>query len=558
MQNIGDELDFVQIVRRNAEDHPGRIAVRVAGRRGLTWADVDRRARAVAGLLAKEHAAGDRVALIFDTDEDFLPALFGCWYAGLVAVPLPPGRAGENLVQETGPAAVLTAGAVRDAVASGLDLVPERATHPTAVLQYTSGSTGARKGVLVTHDNYMHNMRMIDEFVRSFQPWIDEPQVVSWLPHFHDMGLTLLLIATWRAGTATMISPFGFVRDPAVWLRTISEVGGHITAAPNFAYDLCTRRVPAEQVAGLDLSTMAVMLNAAEPVRADTVDRFVAHFAAAGLRRRAIAPCFGLAEGTVFVSGVRHTEAPRVLRFDRYALQTGFGAEEPITGRPLVSCGYRPEGLTVRIVDPESRLECRAGKIGEIWVHGPSVAAGYAPGTGDSGVFAGRIAGFDERAYLRTGDLGFVWGGELFVAGRLADVIRFDDRILFPEDLEHTVERSTPRLYGRRCAVVALDDTGTVRLAALAEIRQTRPLEPAERAAIESAIRDAVQAEHAVDIDEIRLLPTGAIPVTTSGKVQRNRARAAILGWNGVAPVPGEDPKATPGSRGYRGKLNIS
>ncbi|SDT10716.1 fatty acyl-AMP ligase [Actinoplanes derwentensis] len=534
-------MDLVQLLRRNAADHPDRIAVRAAGQPELTWSQVDSRAQAVAGSLAKFTAPGDRVALLFGADADFVPALFGCWYAGVVAVPIAPGRTGRRAAEHSGATMIVTSDqlvgfgdrgiTVDQAVETGLTSAADRAGHELALVQYTSGSTGAPKGVLVSHDNYLHNLRMLDEFVRSVGPRVETAQVVSWLPVFHDMGLALLLFAAWRAGTATMISPLHFLKDPGVWLRTISETGGQITAAPNFAFDLCARRVSQQEAAGLDLRSMAVVLNAAEPVRAETLTRFTEHFRLAGFDPDALAPCFGMAEATVFVSGLRYGGPPRVVRFDRRALQTGAAVEQPDTGPEVVSCGIVAPGLTARIVDPATHVERGPGGIGEIWLHGPNVARGYEKDDTTT-VYGARISGFDGQDYFRTGDLGFLHHGELFVTGRLADVIEVDGRFLHPEDVEFTIEGCHPALRGRRCAVVpngpALD-----RLAVAAEVRLALPVDAVLRAEIESAIRSAVRDRHDVEITEIVLVPTGSIPVTTSGKVRRLRARALFAATDG-------------------------
>ncbi|GIG03181.1 fatty acyl-AMP ligase [Catellatospora citrea] len=536
-------VDLVQVLQRNAEQNPDRIAIRITGQRGLSWHEVDRRAQAVAGSLLKSASPGDRIALVFGTDADFLPALFGCWYAGMVAVPVPPGRHGERAISDARPAVVVTTDdftghfpdrciTVEGAVVAGLSAAPVKAEHEVAVVQYTSGSTGTPKAVLVTHANYMHNLRMLDEFVWSIGPQIDQTQVVSWLPQFHDMGLVLILFATWRSGTSTIIPPLAFLKDPGVWLRTISAVRGNVTGAPNFAFDLCTSKVSVPEVAELDLTSMAVMLNAAEPVRADTLNRFARHFGPAGLSTNAFAPCYGLAEGTVFVSGVRHGGSPRTVRFDRQALQIGIAVEEHRVGRLLVGCGRRPEGLSVRIVDPQTLVECGPNQIGEIWIHGPSVAKGYAQHDSAPDAFHAQLDGFDERHYLRTGDLGFLWEGELFVTGRAADAIEIDGRMLHPEDVEYTIERSIPVLHGRRCAVFP-DGHEAKGLAAVVEVRLPLPLDPERQEMIEFAIRKIVRIEHGVELAQILLLPTGTIPVTTSGKVQRAKTRASYLASHG-------------------------
>jgi acyl-CoA synthetase (AMP-forming)/AMP-acid ligase II len=538
MEELEVPVDLVQLIRRNARERSDKAAIRVVGERELTWGMVNSRAQVVAGLLSTMVFPGDRVALAFATDVDFLPALLGCWYAGAIPVTVPPGRPGARITQHAGASVTITsedfvgrvAGqciTVDQAMKEGRIEYSARAINDVALLQYTSGSTGVPKGVVVTHRNYRQNLRMLDEFLRSIGPQIENLQVVSWLPLFHDMGLAMLMCAAFRGGTATLIPARNFVADPGVWLRTIDEVGGNLTGAPNFAFDLCTRRVSAADVAGLDLSSMAVMLNAAESVRPDTVDRFVEHFRPAGLRAEALAPCYGLAEATVFVSGVRYGGRPRTVRFDREALQNGVAAPDDVAGWPMVGCGRRPEGLTVRIVDPESLLECPPGVLGEIWLHGPNVSTDYWHDEAAAPVFAARMSGFDELPYLRTGDRGFLWEGELFVTGRLADLLELQGRRVHAEDVEHTVERSDATLHGRRVAVVPHGEKDD-ELALAVEIRASLPLGAARRQEIEGAIRAAVTAEHHLDIAEVVFLRPGSLPVTTSGKVQRAKTRALL------------------------------
>ncbi|XVV15322.1 AMP-binding protein [Actinoplanes sp. CA-131856] len=365
-------------------------------------------------------------------------------------------------------------------------------------------------------------MRMLTEFTRSIAPDVYDFRTVSWLPHFHDMGLALLLFTVWHGGTTTLIPPMAFLRDPGLWPRTIDEARGNLTAAPNFAFDLCVRRVAREDAAGMDLSSMEIMLNGAEPVRAGTLRRFAAHFASAGFRPEAFAPAYGLAEGTVFVSGLRHGGSPRTIAFDRRSLQDGIARAGD--GQTLVGCGGRPEGLTVRIVDPTLHTECAAGRIGEIWVHGPSIGLGYQ----DGDAFDARLAGPDYRPYLRTGDLGFLHDGELFVVGRFADLIILNGRLLQPEDLEYTIERSHRALEGRRCAVFAVGEDEN-RLAAAVEVRLDQPIDDERRSDIETAIRTAVALEHDVELTEVLIVATGAIPVTTSGKARRAKCRELLL-----------------------------
>lgn len=572
--------DLVQLLRRRARNHADRVSCQGIGPDGrpaerLTYSDLDRQARAVAGLLRTITSPGDRVVLLFPTGVNFVAALFGCWYAGTVAVPLPFPALGQQtdrslahlsqVVQEIKPTVTLTIdgviaelarrapsqfgifATVDQAIASDLPWEPMLGRHDVAVLQYTSGSTAIPKGVLIGHQNYLHNLRMLTDFTQSIAPDHSDIQMVSWLPHFHDMGLALLLYTLYHGGTATLIPPLAFLHRPDLWLRTMSEVHANLTAAPNFAFDLCVRRIAPQQREGLDLSSLSIVLNAAEPVRPETLESFAEHFAPYGFAPTAFAPCFGLAEGTVFVTGLRQGGPPRVVRFHRRSLHDGIGVacHDAELSRPMVSCGKHPEGLTIRIVDPVSHTERGPGMIGEIWVHGPSVGLGYWERAAQTGAtFSARLAGFDERPYLRTGDLGFQWNGELFVVGRLADLITVDGRTLHPQDLEYTVQCSDDAFAGRRCVVFAYSTdarsegrpavtgrsgSGSSRLAVAVEVRVDLPIEIQWRDGLHKAVRQAVAAEHDVNVTDVLLVPTGTIPVTTSGKVRRAKCRALFL-----------------------------
>ncbi|GIJ43636.1 acyl-CoA synthetase [Virgisporangium aliadipatigenens] len=551
-----DVTDLGQLLRRRAVAQPDRVACQHVGiedriTERLTYADLHRRALAVAAQLITMTEPGDRVLLLHPSGVDFTAALFGCFYAGVTAVPAPLPQQGERaiahlaaLADDARPALTVTTAAVaaqlggRAPAAFGpvvvaadtYDVAPLYRRCDVAVLQYTSGSTGVPRGVLITHKNYLHNLRMLTDFTHALAPQPAHLRTVSWLPHFHDMGLALMMYTALHGGTMTLIPPMAFLLRPFVWLRVVSAVGGTLTAAPNFAFDQCVRKVTAEQRDTLDLRTLSVVLNAAEPVRPRTLAQFAAHFGPSGFRAEAFAPCFGLAEGTVFVSGLRHGGTPRVVSFDRRGLQDGVAVPnaDPGASRALVGCGHRPEGLTVRIVDPTHHAERAPGEVGEIWVQGPSVGMGYWRRPAETtATFGGRLAGFDERLYLRTGDLGFLREGELFIVGRLADVITVDGRSVHPQDVEYTVQGSDPAFEGRRCVAVA--HGAAQRLAVAVEVRVAFPLEESRREALAATVRAAVAAEHGVDVADVLLLPVGALPVTTSGKVRRAACRELLL-----------------------------
>ncbi|MEA2691749.1 MAG: hypothetical protein QOJ16_1136, partial [Acidobacteriota bacterium] len=483
----------------------------------LSAAALDARARAIAARLAETAAAGDRALLLFPPGLDFIAAFFGCLYAGVIAVPAyppRPGRGGERLAAIAGscrPAAVLTtaellgrlrAGATDaaglaaarwlavDAVATEAGELwrdPGVGPETAAFLQYTSGSTAEPKGVVVTHGNLLHNERMIQEGFGQSAASV----IVGWLPLHHDMGLIGNVLQPLYCGArCILMSPLAFLQRPEVWLRAISRYRATTSGGPNFAYELCLRKVGEAARAELDLASWSVAYNGAEPVRAETLERFAAAFAPAGFRRAAFYPCYGLAEATLYVTGGEVGTAPPIRAFD---------------GRPLVGCGTARLGQSVRIVDPESRRPAAPGEIGEIWVAGPSVAQGYwGLPEASAAVFGAHIAGEDPALpFLRTGDLGFLDAGELFVTGRLKELIILRGRNHYPQDIEITALASHGALRPGGAAAFAVEaagEGGGEELVVAVEIERRR--EP-EAAAAAAAVRRAVAEEHEVAVREV-------------------------------------------------------
>ncbi|MGK5548501.1 fatty acyl-AMP ligase [Streptomyces sp. URMC 127] len=555
--------DMVELLTSRAAAHPDRVAYRFLGTDGeetesLTFAGLDRRARAVAALLRTRTSPGDRVLLLQPTGADWVAALFGCFYANVIAVPAPhPGGGADRRLQrltlilkDAQPSVTLTTADVLQQIESrrgapfghGLATAeippapgswePEPAGAATpALLQYTSGSTSAPKGVVVTHHNFLHNLgcvsRMADRAVTGVPP--AGQTLVSWLPLFHDMGLAIALYAVYRGGTSVLMSPLSFLMSPVTWLRAMADHRAQISSAPNFAYDLCAARVTPQERDALDLSHWKLALNGAEPVRAETLTRFTDHFAPSGLPRATLTPCYGLAEATVFVSGVRGDNEPAsALRLTRDALHRGIVRVAPdgADSVRVVSCGRPPEELTVRIVDPDRLTPQEPGHVGEIWVAGDSVAAGYWQQPLESeATFGARLADTGEGPFLRTGDLGFLHEGRLYVAGRIKDLVIVDGRNHHPQDIELTAERSHPAIRENQCAAFQHDTGGEARLVVAVEVRE------GDRTGREvtRAVRRAVAEEHQITVASVAVLRPGSLPRTTSGKLQRQRCRDLFL-----------------------------
>ncbi len=524
----------------------------------LTYADLDRAARVVAVALQGVAGPGDRALLLYAPGLAFVAGFFGCQYAGVVPVPAYPPRpdrlaqgwqALAALAADCRPRAVLTdrvvgpfipadggpvaelAGVHRivtddlDPSAAGRWREPRLDPDALALLQYTSGSTAAPKGVMVTHRNLMHNERVI---LTAFEHYRHVGVGVSWLPPYHDMGLVGGILQTvYRGASLVMLSPVALLQDPLHWLRAVSRYRADTSGGPNFAYDLCVTRSTPEERAALDLSNWSVAAVGAEPVSPQTLDRFAEAFAPGGFRREAWYPCYGLAEATVIVSGGARTASPVVRRLDPVALEHGTAtaaAADTAGARVVVGCGRPWFGDEVRVVDPESRLPKADGEVGEIWVAGPSVTRGYwnRPRETEE-TFHGRTADTGAGPYLRTGDLGFVADGELFVTGRIKDVIVIRGRNHYPQDIEATAQAAHPGLRrGCGAAFEAWRDDRQ-RLVVVQEVdRGGRGVDPAR---VVGDVRQAVAERHEVQVTDVVLLEYGSIPKTSSGKVRRAACR---------------------------------
>ncbi len=548
---------FVEHLRRAAAEAPDRLAFTFLDAAGaeaeaLTLGDLDTRARAVAAALQNAGAAGERVLLLHPPGLGFVASFLGCLYAGAVAVPAyPPGRNRpharlRSMAADARARVVLAPSAIAASAAALAEKVPElgalrwiaadeipleaaaawRETLPSpadlAFLQYTSGSTSDPKGVMVTHRNLLHN----EEAIRRAFGQSEASVVVGWLPLYHDMGLIGNVLQPLYAGArAVLMAPLSFLQRPALWLETISRYRATTSGGPNFAYDLCARKVREEEKAALDLSSWRVAFNGAEPVRAETLERFAAAFAGCGFRREAFLPCYGLAEATLFVAGGGPSEPPVVRAFEAAALERNVAEEGG--SRELVGCGQAASGMTVVVADPETGRVAGEGHVGEIWVAGPSVAAGYWGKAEETERTFGAVLGGASEKFLRTGDLGFVADGELFVTGRLKDLVILRGRNHYPQDLEQTAEVSHPALRPDGGAAFSVEVEGEERLVIVHEVERSRDVDYGD---VLEAVRRAVSEEHEVAVEEAVLVRSGTILKTSSGKIRRAACREAYLG----------------------------
>ncbi|MBM7119162.1 AMP-binding protein [Archangium primigenium] len=564
------ESTWVDLLRGRALEQPSRrafVLLEEGEAESAVWdyAELDRRARAIATLLRRQLRPGERALLLYPFGLDFIAAFLGALYAGVVAVPVyppDPSRLQRTLprlraiAQDAQATRVLTTQAIREWVEGLAQQAPELAalhwlatdTLPPdleadwrpldvtpgtlAFLQYTSGSTARPKGVRLTHAHLMHNQGVMQ---RAFGT-CEESVGVSWLPLYHDMGLIGCVLHALYAGfPMVLMPPEQFLRRPLRWLAAISRYRATISGGPNFAFDLCARKVTPEQAAALDLSTWSHAFNAAEPVRADTLERFTRAFAPSGFRAEAWHPLYGLAEATLMTTGERGGGTrPRVLTVEGAPLDAGQVVPRPegsADTRRLVGLGQPGPELRVAIVAPDTRVRLEPERVGEIWVAGPSVAQGYWNQTETSDptfhaeLASGEAAG-GER-WLRTGDLGFLREGELFFTGRLKDLVIIRGRNHAPQDIELTVERSHAALRPGCGAAFALDTGGTERLVVVQEVHRDHT--HADLDALAHTARRAVAEAHGVHLDTLVLVRAGSIPKTSSGKIQRHACRQDFL-----------------------------
>ncbi|NES83262.1 MAG: fatty acyl-AMP ligase, partial [Moorea sp. SIO2B7] len=393
-----------------------------------------------------------------------------------------------------------------------------------AFFQYTSGSTGKPKGVMVTHGNVLHNSKAI---YQSFEHSTDS-RVVSWLPMFHDMGLIGGVLQPLYGGfPVTLMSPMALIQKPIRWLTAISRYKATTSGGPNFAYDLVSRQVTPEQLESLDLSSWSVAFSGAETVRAGTLERFAKTFAPCGFRREAFYPCYGMAEATLFISGGAKTKPPVIKDVDVEALTKNRVVVGSGKSKAVVSCGWGWLGDEIAIVDPESYTLRLEGEVGEIWVSGAGVGKGYWNERSETERTFNAFLG-DKGPFLRTGDLGFLQDGELFITGRIKDVMILWGRYRYPQDIEFTVENCHSALRPSCGAAFSLEIEDDERLVVVQEVERSylRQLNVEE---VVVAIRKAVSQEHTVEVYAIALLKTGSIPKTTSGKIQRLACRSQFL-----------------------------
>jgi long chain fatty acid CoA FadD26 len=555
------------LVRQRASEQPNAPAYTFVDhdidpsgfRESLTWSQVHRQAQVIAEELRLCGSPGDRAAILAPQGFDYIVAFLGALQAGFIAVPLSvpqPGSHDERVsaaLRDSRPVVILTTSSVVDdvtryALAYGGHSTPSiieidslDLESPTtagsggpagraAYLQYTSGSTRTPSGVVITHRNVIANLQQAQsDYVHEVENGApSDIQIVSWLPFYHDMGLIFGICAPIIVGwPAVLMSPMAFLQKPARWIQSLAQCGRAFSAAPNFAFDLTVRRTTDHDMADLDLSRVFTVVSGSERVHPATLRRFHERFARFNLSENVIRPSYGLAEATLYVTTPEPGRAGRVVRFGQEELSVGVAkpCESPaVEATALVSYGA-PRASMIRIVNPDSGIENPAGVIGEIWVHGDNVAMGYWRNPGlTQRTFGARIvnpsAGTPAGHWLRTGDLGVISDGELFIVGRIKDLLIVDGRNYYPDDIEATAQEIT----AGRVAAVSIADGGTERLVVIIELKPFGDSRAAMKRvrSVKREVSSAISRSHRLHVADLVTVPQGSIPITTSGKIRRS------------------------------------
>jgi acyl-CoA synthetase (AMP-forming)/AMP-acid ligase II/3-oxoacyl-(acyl-carrier-protein) synthase/acyl carrier protein len=547
-----------QMLAVRAQRQPEQIAYRHLDASGAisavnTYAELDTRARGIAAALRSFKARGERAILLYPSGLEVIAALFGCFYEGVIAVPAAIPRSGSiralaNIIHDAQARFILSDKRVhqqlkrmeeaREAISSAHWIFTEDMNEggewdepilpsgSLSYLQYTSGSTSSPRAAMISHANALANCAHI----ASTAPADNDSLTVSWLPHFHDMGLLFGILEPLFSGKPSVfMPPTAALQSPMVWLQAMTQFRASHTCAPNFAYELCVDRISSSQCDLLDLGPLRLAGCGAEPIREKAVERFCAKFEPCGFRRLAFSPGYGLAESTMLVCGVPEHQPYSRKQLDADAMGQNRIVESSSAEAPVViGCGFPDESTRVVIVRPKSRSICEAGEIGEIWVRGPSVALGYwnkAAQTRE--VFQARLSGVDEGPFLRTGDLGFLSNGELFVTGRLKDIVIIRGCNHYPHDIEEAVQRSHEALQVGAGAAFSVDIDDQERLVVVQEVK--RSLRRTDLDKVIGAIRQQIVESLAIAPHSIVLLKPYGVPKTSSGKVQRHACRDRYL-----------------------------
>jgi acyl-CoA synthetase (AMP-forming)/AMP-acid ligase II len=558
-------IDLLSILDQRASQTPEKLAYiflkdRENQEQTITYQQLSQISKRIAARLQSLIPSGARALLLYPQGLEFITAFFGCLSAGIIAVPAYPPKRNQKMsrlitiIEDCQPQIILTTSSllanIQPKIKDFLDLsltqflatdnnlnddedfefyLPDISGNTLAFLQYTSGSTGSPKGVMISHNNIVHNSVYIQ---KAFQ--LTEKSVsVTWLPSFHDMGLIDGIIQPLYTGfLGIVMSPESFLKNPMLWLQAMTKYRATHSGGPNLGYELCVRRITAEQQKSLDLSSWVSAYNGAEPIRRKTLENFIDKFQSSGFKSQYFYPCYGMAEATLMISGGNVEDEPVYLNVQSESLtnnQIVEAEKDSKNYQELVGCGHTWLDTEIKIVDPESCLEYGDNRVGEIWVSGCSVAQGYWQQAEKSiETFQAKLAYTNERNFLRTGDRGFMRKGELFITGRIKDVIIIWGRNHYPQDIEYSVQQSHQALRLDCGAAFTIEIDNQEKLVIVQEVERTY-LGKLNVNEVFSAIREAVALDHALQVYAIALIKPASIPKTSSGKIQRHTCRHAFL-----------------------------
>lgn len=528
----------------------------------FTYQELHRQAKLIAIKLQSLIKEGERVLLIYPAGLDFIAAFFGCIYAGVMAIPVNVPKKSqkmvrlEGIIEDAKPQAILTTNNLLPKIEDKLNqIIKSESIHylttdnldiddtynwqapiitkdTVAFLQYTSGSTGNPKGVMITHDNILHNAEYIK---KSFQ--CDESTVsVSWLPHFHDMGLIGgILLPLYIGIPVVLMPPESFLQKPIRWLKAISKYKATHSGAPNLGYEACINKITDEEMESLDLSSWRLAYTGSETIRSETLKAFTDKFTSCGFKSNAFYPCYGMAEATLMITGADAFQQPNYLSLDEEALQNNHVmgmTDKSANVKEIVSCGKPASNSEIKIVNPESCEENPPHEVGEIWVSGLNVAQGYWQNQSETNrIFKATLANDKNTFFLRTGDLGFLHDDNLYITGRLKDLIIIRGRNFYPQDIEYNVQNSHQALSLDCGAAFSIEKDNEEKLVIIQELKRNY-LRQENFEDIFAAIREVISLEYALQVYSIVLIKTASLPKTSSGKIQRKACRDAFINNN--------------------------
>ncbi|MFO0053702.1 MAG: fatty acyl-AMP ligase [Dolichospermum sp.] len=558
-------LNLISILNQRASQTPNQLAYiflknRENQEQNITYQQLSQNSKNIAIKLQSLIPKGSRALLLYPQGLEFINAFLGCLYAGIIAVPAYPPKRNQKMsrlaaiIKDAQPQIILTTSSMLESIKEKLtDIVdssalqwlatdslnndeeelsyifPNISSDSLAFLQYTSGSTGTPKGVMISHGNIVHNSASIQ---KAFE--LTEKSVsVTWLPSFHDMGLIDGIIQPLYTGfLGVILPPESFLQRPIFWLQAITKYRATHSGGPNLGYELCVEKIAPEQQKNLDLSSWVSAYSGSEPIRRRTIENFITKFQSSGFQSQYFYPCYGMAEATLMITGGNIEDEPVYLNVQSELLENKIVLKADVERdnyQQMVGCGHTWLDTEVRIVDPETCTQCADNQVGEIWVSGSSIAQGYwHQPEKTTETFQAKLVDVGERNFLRTGDLGFIQNGELFITGRIKDVIIIWGRNHYPQDIEYSVQQSHKALSLDCGAAFTVEVNNQEKLVIVQEVERTylRKLAVDE---IVSAIRETVALNHGLQVYAILLIKPASIPKTSSGKIQRHACRQGFL-----------------------------